>query len=120
MLLDLSRDRSRDRVDRDEAVRNLEGRKALASPRTERIGIECYAVGEHDIGAADLAPPCIRHSEHGDLAHGRVAGIALLDLGWIDVLATRDEQLARTADERDETLLVDRREIAGSEPAVLT
>ncbi len=73
---------------------------------------------EHDHRMHGLAPLLVRHADHGDLRHGRVARQRTLHLGGIDVLAAADDHVLHAVHQEHEAIRVHVAAIAGVHPAV--
>ena len=57
-------------------------------------------------------------ADDADLDDGRVVGEDVFDLGGVDVEARHDDQVLGAVDEVQPTVVVDRRQVAGVQPAV--
>ena len=61
----------------------------------------------------------MRHTNHTDLCHGGMAVQHILNLGGIDVLASRDDHVLETVEQKDMARLIKIGRIAAAEPATL-
>src|SRR5690348_4946304 len=73
---------------------------------------------QHDLGVDGLAPLWVRHAEHRQLQHCRVAGERILDLGRVDVLAAGHDHVLGAVDNEHVAARVHRREITRAVPTV--
>ena len=113
----MPRREQRERVDDDDALRGLEpGDAALGEPGPARVEIEAGR-------ALDERHDPFAHQRVGLADRDRVADVGmgfehLLDLGGADVLAAADDDVLEAADDLERAVGVERREVAGAEPAV--
>src|SRR5438552_878271 len=60
----------------------------------------------------------MRHADRGGVHHRRVRGQCLLDLAGIHIESGDDDHLLLAIDDRDVSVRVDRRDVAGVQPAI--
>ena len=70
----------------------------------------------HHHGQRGLAPALARQSDHGHLGDRRVLAHNDLDIGWIDVLAARNDHVLLAVDHVEKPLCIEPTEIAGAQP----
>ena len=117
LLEDLAGGVARKRLGADLPVRrDLVGSEGLADERSEFVRGDIGVVEGHDVGLDLLAELAVIDPEYDDLADGRVFVEPVLDLDWIDVLATADDEIGAAACKEEQSVL-DAAEVAGSEPA---
>ena len=101
LLEDLAGGVARKRLGADLPVcRHLVGSKGLADERRKFVRGDNGVVEGHDVGLDLLAELAVIDPEHDDLADGRVFVEPVLDLDWIDVLATSDDEIGAAAQGR--------------------
>src|SRR5579863_8020973 len=102
MLLNLSHCVARQFFDRDEFPRDLEGSQfgAAADLDLRRIQRQC----RDDIGDRHFAARAIRQAHYSRLGDLWLLLQKLFDLAWIDVEATRNDQIALASGERIVTI----------------
>ena len=88
------------------------GRQRVAPPRGRAVEVEARVDDER--GGDDLAPARVGDAERARRAHPRRRGEHALDLGRVDVLATRDDHVVDAADDVERAGL-DEPEVRGHE-----
>ena len=93
-------------------------RRSLTSVAQLLEARRTLAIDRHDEGGDELTPLLVGRSADRDVGHRRVLAQDRLDRFRPHVLAAGDDQVALASVDGDESLVVDRSEIAGREPAV--
>ena len=102
----MERDVARDLVAGEVAPREL-----------DQVGRQgCRAGSRLDRGVQALAPCVVRHAEHRDVLHARMAVEHILDLRGIDVDAAGDDHVAHPIADVHEALVVHPCDVAHREP----
>ena len=113
VLQHLAHGRARQLVHERDGPRHLEAREALAAVLAKLVLGRGRARAEDDERDAGLAPALVRDADDRGLEHRRVVVEDVLDLGRIDVLAARDDQLLDPAHDPVEALVVALGDVAG-------
>src|SRR5260370_26199664 len=110
---------SRQRVEEDDLLRRLEAgepRPAVRDQRLRRDAARIMAGLQHDEAARYLAPPRVRHADHGGLEDRLVLVEHALDLGRRDVLPARDDHVLLAVVDVEVAVLVKVPDVPGAEP----
>ncbi len=99
-------------------------RSGVLNRATPRASNHARAVSTSNVGRADdergdpLAHEFVGIADRDRVAHVGMRFELVLDLGGRDVLAAPDDDVLQAADDREPAVVVERREVAGAEPAV--
>src|SRR6516162_5009344 len=118
-LLDLAAGRARKLIHdlhtfRPELLRHL----GVAQIGPYRPQIDRASAAGNDEGAAALAEPRIRKTDHGNRDHSRMLVEQVLDLGNWHVLSAPDQDVLHPARDADVAVVVHVGEIAGIKPSI--
>src|SRR5215472_15284528 len=116
-LQDLAARIAGDRLDEVHRTRPLEAGKPFARP------VDQVLIGQLGPGLADddgfdrLTPAVVRHTDHGNVGHGRMVGKDALQLSRVDVLTPGDDHVLDPVADVEEAVSIHAAGVARVQPA---